>query len=85
MGQQGEDNMEKVETFADLRDGVVSELQLGSPLNAISLSGDQRYGVVGGRDLMKVHEYTRHCRQYTCGNVCESAVHTVMQAVCSIA
>lgn len=37
-----------------VKDGVVDELPLGSPLNAISLSRDQRHGVVGGRDLMKV-------------------------------
>lgn len=52
--QQGEISMKKPETFADLRDGVVSELEIGSPLTMISLSGDQRYGVVGGRNLVKV-------------------------------
>lgn len=42
-----------------LEDGVVAELTLAksgfsSPLSSISLSSDQRHGVVGGRELMKV-------------------------------
>lgn len=47
-------------TVADsaLRAGVVAELTLAksgsSPLSSISLSSDQRHGVVGGRELMKV-------------------------------
>lgn len=58
MGVLEVDRVGKYDDFKHVRDGVVSELELGSPLNAISISGDQRYGVVGGRDLMKVMGFT---------------------------
>lgn len=55
MGVQEVERGDKYQKLNHLTDGVVAELGLGpSPLNAISLSPDQRHGVVGGRDLMKV-------------------------------
>lgn len=50
----------------DLKLGVVAELTLAksgsSPLSSISLSSDQRHGVVGGRELMKVSS-GKHMRE----------------------
>lgn len=43
-----------------LKEGVVAQLSLsrkgGASLTCISLSGDQRHGVVGGRELMKARK-----------------------------
>lgn len=59
----------RTDSDEETKEGVVAQLSLKSPLNAISLSSDQRHGVVGGRDLMKVC-YITYCNWFTRGKTC---------------